>query len=275
VIAAIAAVMLSASDVSPRVVERVVAAAKKKKPPPKKDKGAPAETSEGLDLTASEPVTKTPETTVDTAPPSEEVKKEEEAPAEGSASAFSVVTPITAGEGQNLIEAGVGWPGVYASYWRGILANLDAGARVQFNWSLEGQVTGRPIVPGLKIQLQGRYNIMKVWKLDLGVIFAPGFVVYFVPVFGARPGVIVPVTAVAGMNLMEKLNLGVTLETGVVGLPNFGATIPIVLGAAAEYFLTDALVLQARIKPLGIGIWTNGAGVVYTFEALVGAAYKL
>ena len=63
----------------------------------------------------------------------------------------------------DLIEAGVGWPGIYAAYWRGILAPLDVGAKIAFDWSFEGQFTG--IRPCLRVQVQGRYLFFESGKL--------------------------------------------------------------------------------------------------------------
>lgn len=278
-IAVLAAALLSASDATPpQLVPLLVTAKKKKKKSASTRSTSTSETSEGIDLTASEPVTKTPEssTTTETAEPAEgEVKKEEEA-ADGDGPDFSVVTATTSGEGSNVIEAAVGWPGVYAGFWRGILTNLDVGARLQFNWSPEGQLlAGATIAPGFKGLLLARYNIVKVWKLDVGVEVAPGFVVYIPP--GVRPiwpGVFFSVAGLASLNVMEKLNVGVRLETGVVGIVGLGASIPIMIGGGAEYALTEQILLQARLK-LGAGIWTNGIGAAFAFEGLVGAAYKL
>jgi hypothetical protein len=280
VIGLLAAAVLSASDATPpKLIPALVAAKKKKKKSSSSKSSSNTETSEGIDLTASEPVTKTPESTAtsDSAEPvaEGEVKKEEEA-SDGDGPDFSVVTATTNGEGSNVIEAAVGWPGVYAGFWRGLLSNIDVGARVQFNWSPEGQLlAGATIAPGFKGLLLGRMNLVKVWKADVGVEVAPGFVVYLPP--GVRPiwpGVFFSVAGLASMNVMEKLNVGVRLETGVVGIVGLGATIPIFIGGGAEYALTEQILLQARLK-VGAGIWTNGIGAAFAFEGLLGAAYKL
>lgn len=265
---ALAAVLCAASPVAPleALAPELMLAAKKKKP-----KSKPAEeTSEGLDL--SEPA---PNPAPEPAPAAEPVVAEEK-PAEAVAPAgWSIVTPRTIGEAQNGIEGGVGWPGVYAGYWRGILSTFDVGAKVGFNWGYEGQVT-RP-VPGLRIQAQARYLFLDNDKISVGVSFSPGALIYFIP-GSTRGGILLPVAGTVGLhflNFVAKLNLSATLEIPFFVLFGLGASIPFVAGANAEYFITDSLLVFARIRPLGIAIWTNGAGVFYTFEANVGVGYHL
>jgi hypothetical protein len=279
----LAALVVGAAPVT--VVEQVgptVLAAKKKKKKKPKGAGGKAsdkdddddeqETSEGLDLT--EP---TPQPQPEPGPSSGEpvAPTETPEPAKGDAAGWSLVTPRTVGEGANVLEGGVGWPGVYAGFTRGLLKNLDVGARVGFNWGWEGVVTR--ITPGLRIQLVGKYLLTEIAGLPLGVSFAPGFIVYFLP-GQARPGVLLPIAATLGLpSFMNKLQLAVTLE--VPFWVSFGsggafAVVPIMAGANAEYAITDSLLAFARLKPLGLAVFTSG-GVFYAFEALVGVGFHL
>jgi hypothetical protein len=247
----------------------VLAAKKKKKPSSSsKEKEKPAETSEGLDLSKPEPA---PAAAQDPAPAAEPSVAEEAAPPAPAASGWSLVTPHTIGASQNALEAGVGWPGVYVGYWRGILPELDVGAKVGFNWSLEGVATG--IVPGMRIQVQGRYKLWDNNSMSLGVGFAPGALIYFYR-SGAAGGVLLPVSATLGLpHFVNKLNLSVTLEVSFWIIPALSWALPIVAGANGEYFITDALVVFAKVRPLGIAIFPNAP--YYTFEANVGVGYHL
>jgi len=255
------------------VANVVLAKKKKKKPKPApKEKEPLPETNEGLDLSEPEPArSPDPSPASSEAGPreGEDVAAEagEKAP-DADGSDWSLVTPDTAGQGANLLEAGVGWPGVYASYWRGILTELDVGARVGFNWSYQGVLPG--IVPGLAIQAQARYKVFDNDTLSIGVSFSPGALIYFFR-SGMRAGVVLPVAATVGLpNFVEKLNLSATLE-----IPFFYAVtwvLPILVGANGEYFITESLAAFAKIR---LGPAVSPGGAAFALEAVVGAAYKL
>ncbi len=270
----LAAMVVAAADpaVALRDVTHVVLAKKKKKkpkaPPKEKAKEPLPESNEGLDLTQPEP-SKSPEPTPSsTEAPAENVAAEAGEKPAADDSDWSLITPDTVGPGSNVIEAGVGWPGVYASYWRGILTELDVGAKVGFNWSYEGVFPG--IVPGLRIQAQARYKVFDNDTISIGVSFSPGALIYFFR-SGVRPGVVLPVAATVGLpNFVEKLNVSATLE-----IPFFVAVtwvLPILLGANGEYAITDSLLVFAKIHA-GPAITPGGAA--FALDAVAGAAYKL
>jgi hypothetical protein len=281
-LATFAALVLSTSPaVEVRHFTAQAVLAKKKKKPPKgdktsekeKEKDKPPDTNEGLDLSGSSPPPTAETTTQGGAEPTTDPDvAKEAAPEAATAGGFSVVTPHTVGEGGNLVEAAVGWPGVYAGYWRGILSALDVGARVGFNWAYEGQFT--KVTPGLRIQAQARYLFYDNGFLSVGVTFAPGLLVYFLPGSGAHAGVIIPITGVAGFKIMEKLNACAMVEIPFWALGGFGAVLPIMVGGGAEYFLTDAIAIQAKVKA-GPSVWFNGAGVFFTLEGVAGVAWHL
>lgn len=276
----LAAVVLSAApalEAQQAVAPLAVSAAKKKKKKPKtgaKDKDdddKPEETSEGLDLTTPDPAPTPEPAPTDNAEP---VAPTEEKPAESAPSGWSLVTPRTVGAGGNVLEGGVGWPGVYVGFWRGILPELDVGAKVGFNWGYEGLVTG--VLPGLRIQLAAKYLITELGGMPLGVTFQPGFLLYFFRGSGAQPGLVLPLAASLGLpNFVNKLNVSVTLEVPIFVLFNISAVIPIVVGASAEYFITDSLLAFVKLKPAGIALWTNRAAPNYVFEALAGVGFHL
>jgi hypothetical protein len=262
---------------APSFAPALVLSAKKKKKAKSadtKEKDKPAETSEGLDL--SKPEAK-PAPAADPAPAAETSVAEDAAPKKEEPSGWSLVTPRTVGESQNVLEAGVGWPGVYAGYWRGILGALDVGAKVGFNWSYEGVLTR--IVPGMRIQAQARYLLWDNGSLSLGLGFAPGALIYFYPGSGVQGGMLLPLSATVGLpHFVNKLNLSATLEVSFFMLFAVSWALPVTVGANGEYFITDSLVVFAKVKPLGFALFPGALGglsVFYTFEATAGVGYHL
>ncbi|MBL8951684.1 MAG: hypothetical protein JNK82_12960 [Myxococcaceae bacterium] len=257
---------------SSQVPQLLLAKKKKKKPkaaPRAKEKEAPAaETNEGLDLTQPDPAPAAETSSPAASEPVENVAAEAGEKTATDDDDWSIVTPETIGAGANVIEAGAGWPGIYAGYWRGILSELDVGAKVGFNWSYEGFLPA--IVPGLRIQAQARYEVFDNDTISIGVSFAPGALIYFFR-SGVRPGVILPVAATVGLpNFVEKLNLSATLE-----LPFFVAAtwgLPILVGANGEYAITESLLVLAKVRA---GPAITPAGASFALDAVVGAAYKL
>ncbi|MBK7864975.1 MAG: hypothetical protein IPJ65_41530 [Archangiaceae bacterium] len=274
-LAALAAVLFAVEPATAplHAVPQLTLAAKKKKARggAPKEKEAPAETSEGLDLT--EPAAAAPSESSDSTSSAEPSVAEEAAPTKPQSTGFSLVTPHTVGESQNALEAGVGWPGVYASYWRGLANNLDVGAKVGFNWGYEG-LLARP-VPGLRLQLQARFQVFDNGSLSLGVSFAPGVLLYFFPGTGLQPGVLLPLAATLGLpNFVNKLSLSARLEVPFFVIFRTGPTVPVLVGASAEYALSDALLVFVRLMPLGFAV--NSAGsLFYTFEGYAGVGYHL
>jgi hypothetical protein len=281
-IALVAASLLSAAPVGAvraALTDTVLAAKKKKKkrakPSAKPDEKEEeeVETSEGLDLTEPTPAPGGDTSTSSSAEPV--APNEEAAPAESSADGWSLVTPRTVGEGANVIELGAGWPGVYAGFTRGILKDLDVGARVGFNYGWEGMLTA--LRPGLRIQLFGKYLLTELAGLPLGLSFAPGALIYFFPLGVVRGGLTLPIAATLGLpKFVDKLNVSVTLELPFWVVFGSGVGVPFVAGANAEYAIMDSLLVFAKVKPLGLTLFAGGGLLVfYTFEATVGAAYHL
>lgn len=276
----LAAMVVSAAPVTAvEQVAAVVLAAKKKKkkrakpagskPAEKDDDEEEQENMEGLDLTeptpapAAEPVPSSDEPVAPTETPE---------PAKGDAAGWSLVTPRTVGEGANVLEGGVGWPGIYAGYTRGLLKDLDVGARVGFNWGFEGVFTG--IRPGVRIQVVGKYLLTEIAGLPLGISFAPGVLVYIFPLGGPRVGLVLPIAATLGLpELVKKLSVSVTLEVPFWVLFNYAAVVPIMAGGSAEYAISDSLLAFVRLKA-GVAIFTVG-GAFFALEGVAGVGFHL
>ena len=85
---------------------------------------------------------------------------------------WGVVGARTAGQGGNLIEGGLGWPGIHVSYLRGITPSLDLGIRVGLNYAYEGAVQN-PLT-GFKGQFLLHYKLYDASQVSVAFIFEPG-----------------------------------------------------------------------------------------------------
>lgn len=199
-----------------------------------------------------------------------------EAPVAGQL--WSVVTPRTVGLNGNMVEAGLGYPGVYGQYSRGIMPTLDLGVRASVNYGVEGLTN--IILPELKLQAVLKYRIMDNGKVSLGVNFAPGPLFYFPP-YRTTPGFTLPVGITLGIVASSALNIGITFEVplwiqfGFIG----SAVFPILMGGGVEYFVSSSLALWFGLR-MGPSIWTNpgaspsGATAVFTFDGRLGVGWR-
>ena len=196
---------------------------------------------------------------------------------------WSVVTARTVGAGANALQGGIGFPGVHAQFMRGITQVLDLGARVSFNYGLEGQVAcsnrvcrgGDALPPGLRLQGVARYKFYDNGKLNLGASFAPGLLLYFPRFIGTQVGFALPVSGTLGIVVSSAMNVGVTLELPMWIL--FGQSssfvLPILMGAGFEYFITSALAVWFDLR-MGPSIWTSGVPAAFTFDGKLGVGWR-
>jgi hypothetical protein len=185
---------------------------------------------------------------------------------------WSIVTPRTAGQGGNVLEAGGGFPGIYAQYARGILPTLDIGVRVTVNYGVEGLVN--LVQPELKLQALVKYRIMDNGKISLGANFAPGPLGYF-PRYANIAGFTLPVGLNLGIVASSALNIGVTFEIPLwirFG-PQSTAVIPVMTGAGVEYFVTSSLAIWFALR-MGPSIFTDGEAAVFTFDGRLGIGWR-
>jgi hypothetical protein len=204
----------------------------------------------------------------------------------GNGQNWSVVGARTTGQGGNLIEGGIGWPGIHLSYLRGLTPKFDIGVRATFNFGYEGQVTNA--LPGVKGQLLLHYKVYDSNTLSLALTFEPGPFDYFAPngcffdAFGRRvcntnalPGFTFPFGLHLGIAASSAVNIGVTFDVPVwlnFGVVN-GAQLPVLFGAGLEYFIRSNLLLYGTVK-MGPTVYTNGASAVFTFDAKFGVGVR-
>ncbi|MBL8954091.1 MAG: hypothetical protein JNK82_25165 [Myxococcaceae bacterium] len=196
---------------------------------------------------------------------------------------WSVVTARTLGAGANLVEGGLGFPGLHVGLLRGITQTLDVGARFSFNYGLEGQVKcnvlicpGNALLPGFKLQGVARYKFFDNGKLNAGVSFSPGAMFYFERLLGWQVGFAIPLAVRLGIVATSALSVAVVLDLPMWVLfgRNSSLVVPVLAGVGAEYFVTSSLAVWFDLR-MGPSIWTRSfVGAEFTFDGKVGIGWR-
>jgi len=212
---------------------------------------------------------------------------------------WSVTTGQTIGSGATSIHVQAAWPGLSIGVVHGGTPGFDFGGVFSFNYNYEGDI--RASFPGIKVQGYFKGTLVKSRRYSLGLLFAPGMLAYFLghnhcnPVIfgthtvdgsfyslanictgvgGTQYGAAFPVGLAFGVAASEKVNLALTLDVPFfITFGQYGApTIPILVGGGVEYFLdrSTAVTFSLRTGPMIFA----GYGTDFTFQALLGLAYK-
>jgi hypothetical protein len=187
---------------------------------------------------------------------------------------WSPITGETVGEGNNVIHVQAGFPGISGGFLHGMAEKFDLGARLTFNYGLEGTFA---IVPGLKPAAILKIGLMEQEKFNMALRFEPGLNMYFSG-FGVLFGIAIPVALDMGIRINEQvaIPLFVEMPMGLNLTPIVTFGLPIRFGGGVEYKFKDdmALTFAMRFGPY-IGIGGFGAGVGFSFDSLIGIAFKL
>jgi hypothetical protein len=209
--------------------------------------------------------------------------------AQESTQGWSIIGGKTVGNQQTAFEAGFGFPGLHASILRGITPQLDIGARLSFDYGLEGLTN--QIVPGIK--LQGLLHLMLVESgiVSVQVGFEPGPLFHF---YGGHTdhiggititsdgytltGLALPVRLQVGIAASSALNVGVhfDLPMWIAFGTNGGSAsfqFPILAGVGVEYFVKHNLLVYFEIR-MGPTLFTNSSTATFTLISNVGVGYK-
>lgn len=202
---------------------------------------------------------------------------------------WSVLTGETVGRGNTILQAQVGWPGVSLGLLHGVDPKVDLGARFTFNYGLEG-MTDAAGIPELKLQGVVRLKLLDRGRVNLGVTFAPGPLLYFIPssrvvAFDWAGRVVVQsgTATIAGLTIPVGLNLGIPVGSALalsfgLDIPMYvifnggGVAVPMLVGAGAEYFIDRRLAATFTTR---MGPTITRYQTLFTLEMLVGIAYKL
>ncbi len=132
------------------------------------------------------------------------------APALAQGQRWSVVGALTAGPGGNVVEGGLGWPGLSASYSRGLAPNFDLGVRISLNYGLEGLVTR--VLPGAKLQGVVKFRAVESGPLSVAFIFEPGPLFAVDQLGNSLIGFAVPVGFRMGIAVSSAITLGLSVD---------------------------------------------------------------
>lgn len=185
---------------------------------------------------------------------------------------WSIVGGRTAGAGANVVEGGLGWPGLYASFSRGVLGNLDLGVRVSFNYGFEGLVTR--VLPGAKLQGLVKFRLMDSGPVSFGLTFEPG-PLFAVDRFGnGVVGFAIPLGAKLGVSVSSAITLGFSFDVPfwVQFGGGGGANVPLLPGLGLEYFLKSELAAFFKTR-MGPTIRPGGL-IELSFDAYLGIGYR-
>jgi hypothetical protein len=185
---------------------------------------------------------------------------------------WSIVGARTAGLGGNVIEVGLGWPGLTASYARGVLGTLDLGVRVSFNYGFEGLVTR--VLPGAKLQGVVRVRFFDADRVSFGLHFEPG-PLFAVDRFGnGIAGFSIPVSARLGVSVSSAITLGFTFDVPlwVQFGGGGGLNVPLLPGLGLEYFIKSELSAFFKTR-MGPTIRPGGL-IELAFDAHLGVGYR-
>jgi hypothetical protein len=187
----------------------------------------------------------------------------------------SVLTGRTVGTGNNVVHVQAGWPGISATLLHGYTPTVDLGGIFSFNYGYEGDVN--IVHPGLKLQGLVKFTVLDTPKYNLGIWFAPGYLVYFFGgAVGTLSGVTFPIGAMFGLPVTPGVNVAINVDLPMfVSFGDFGSfTIPILFGGGVEYFIEKNMALTFNLR-MGPIIYAKGGGSDFDLQSLVGLAIHL
>lgn len=185
---------------------------------------------------------------------------------------WSVVGALTAGEGGNVIEGGLGWPGLSGSFSHGVAKHFDLGVRISFNYGLEGLVTR--VLPGAKLQGLVKFRVFEANALSFGITFEPG-PLFAVDRFGnGLIGFALPLGFKFGVAVSSAITLGFSFDVPlwVQFGGGGGVNVPLLPGLGLEYFIKSELLVFFKTR---MGPTVRPTGLLeLAFDAHLGIGYR-
>lgn len=185
---------------------------------------------------------------------------------------WSALGGKTLAPGENLLSGEAGYPAISASFQRGVASGFNVGARLGFQYGIEGMF--REGGPGFKVQGLLKVRFVDSGQFSLGMVFEPGLLVHGSYLQGSRIGLTLPVGFRLGIAASSALAIGIHvdlpmwLEFGPFG----GFNLPILTGGGVEYFITSDVAAWARVR-LGPTIRTLRPAEV-TGDLAIGIGYR-
>lgn len=179
----------------------------------------------------------------------------------------------TVGDGNSVLQAEVGWPGIGFTWLHGVNESTDIGFHVGFNYGFEGTTNS---AAGINLAVPYRHMLGQMGDTTIAFRADPGLSIYGNH-GAALVGVGGPIGVVAGFRIDPRLTLSVGADVPVlVSFSNpagflFGPQ----AGGGAEYLIERNLAVTARVR-VGpeFALDSAGTGHQTSFTTLIGLAYN-
>ena len=186
---------------------------------------------------------------------------------------WSATAGRTVGNGNSVLQAEAGWPGIGFTYLHGANEVTDIGLHIGFNYGFEGTTN---TVAGFNLAVPYRRTIGVIGDTAIAFRADPGLSIYGNH-GSALVGIGGPIGVVAGFRINPLLTFDVS--AGVPVLISFANPTGFVfgpqLGAGGEYLIDNnlALTVRASVGP-EFALDSSGTGHQTAFTTLVGLAYN-
>ena len=192
---------------------------------------------------------------------------------EPAGSAWSATAGQTVGNGNSVLQAEAGWPGIGFTWLHGATSTTDFGFHVGLNYGFEGTTN---TIAGVNFAVPFRHMLGQGGSTTIAFRADPGVSIY--GDHGALVGVGGPIGIVAGFRVDPRLTLSAGVDVPVLlSFSNpagffFGPQ----AGAGAEYLVERDLAMTARFR-VGpeFALNSNGTSHQTAFQTLIGLAYNL
>ena len=179
----------------------------------------------------------------------------------------------------NAVVAQFGWPGISFEYLHAQTRTVDLGGEFTFNYGREGLVQ---VNPGIKLQGVLRLMLLDTGKLNFGLRFDPGLVMYFNETHdeGTAFGLALPIAASLGVSagdaLMLHFGMDIPLLVRIVPTDAFRVELPFLFGVGMEYRIDShlSLLFDCRFGPDAL-VYSDHTDTEFAFRALLGIGYRL
>ena len=185
---------------------------------------------------------------------------------------WSATAGRTAGEGNAILQAEAGWPGIGFTWLKGVNDRTDVGLHVAFNYGFEG--TSNSVV-GVNLAVPYRRTLGSIGDTTFAFQAQPG--VSFYGNNGVLFGIGGPIGIVAGFKVSPRttLDLGADVPVLVSFTNPTGFLVGPQFGGGGEYLIDNNLAVTARVR-IGpqFSLDSSGTGTQTGFTTLVGLAYN-
>ncbi|HEY8208113.1 MAG TPA: hypothetical protein VIG99_11570 [Myxococcaceae bacterium] len=200
------------------------------------------------------------------------------APARSAERSWSVISGSAVGQSRLALQLQAGWPALSLSGFYGASDKLDVGLRVAFSYGQDGSLGFGPSpVPGFRLQGGVRYTLADAGTVRLGVTFVPGLAIDYLPGL-VTPRILAPVQIVLAIAPIDTLAVHVGVDVPLYVTPGTfgGLTLPILVGAGAEYHVDRSLAVTGLLRTgPALELTRPGAPARFAIEVLAGVAYRI